>query len=220
MEKEIEYLDKAANAPEHPYVVILGGAKISDKIGVIEHLLAKCDKMLIGGGMANTFLAAKGIAMGDSLVEPDSVEAAKKILAASGRKIALPEDLVIADKAEAGAQVKEVAVGTIPAGWRALDIGPKTAKRYAEALRGAKLIVWNGPMGMFEIPPFDAGTNSLAQAVAASGATSIVGGGDSVAAINRAGLADKITHISTGGGASLEFLEGKKLPGVVILQDR
>ena len=220
MEKEIEYLDKAANAPEHPYVVILGGAKISDKIGVIENLLAKCDKMLIGGGMANTFLAAKGIAMGDSLVEAGSVEAAKKILAGAGSKIILPEDLVIADKAEAGAQVKELAVGTVPDGWRALDIGPKTAKRYADALRGAMLIVWNGPMGMFEVPPFDQGTTMLAQAVAASGATSIVGGGDSVAAINRAGLAEKITHISTGGGASLEFLEGKKLPGVVILQDR
>ncbi len=220
MEKEIEYLDKAANAPEHPYVVILGGAKISDKIGVIENLLAKCDTLLIGGGMANTFLAAKGVAMGDSLVEPGSLEAAKKILAGAGGKIVLPEDLVIADKAEAGAQVKEVPVGTVPAGWKALDIGPKTAKRFADALRGAKLIVWNGPMGMFEVPPFDKGTNALAEAVAASPATSIVGGGDSVAAVNRAGLADKITHISTGGGASLEFLEGKKLPGVMILQDR
>jgi len=220
MEKEIEYLDKAANAPEHPYVVILGGAKISDKIGVIENLLAKCDKMLIGGGMANTFLAAKGIAMGDSLVEAGSVEAAKKILAGAGSKIILPEDLVIADRAEPGAQPKEIAVGTVPPGWRALDIGPKTAKRFADALRGAKLVVWNGPMGMFEVPPFDQGTNVLAQAVAASGATSIVGGGDTVAAINRAGLAEKITHISTGGGASLEFLEGKKLPGVAILQDR
>ncbi len=220
MEKEIEYLDKAANAPEHPYVVILGGAKISDKIGVIENLLAKCDKMLIGGGMANTFLAAKGIAMGDSLVEAGSIEAAKKILAGAKGKIILPDDLIIADKAEAGAQVKEIAVGPVPAGWRALDIGPKTANRYADALRGAKLVVWNGPMGMFEVPPFDKGTKLLAQAVAASGATSIVGGGDSVAAINRAGLAEKITHISTGGGASLEFLEGKQLPGVVILQDR
>jgi phosphoglycerate kinase len=218
MEKEIEYLDKAANAPEHPYVVILGGAKISDKIGVIRLLV--CDKLLIGGGMANTFLAAKGVAMGDSLVEPGSIEAAKKILTGAGGKIILPEDLIIADKAEAGAEVKEVPVGPIPAGWRALDIGPKTAKRFGDALRGAKLIVWNGPMGMFEIPPFDKGTNALAQAVAASGATSIVGGGDSVAAVNRAGLAEKITHISTGGGASLEFLEGKQLPGVVILQDR
>ena len=220
MEKEIEFLDKAANDPEHPYIVILGGAKISDKIGVITNLLKKCEKLLIGGGMANTFLKAKGLAVGDSLVEDGSLETAKKIMADAGDKLLLPEDVVVADKFDAAAQSKTVAANAVPAGWRILDIGPATVKKYAAALKGAKLVVWNGPMGVFEFPNFAKGTRDLAQAVASCGAITIVGGGDSVAAVTEAGLADKISHISTGGGASLEFLEGKVLPGIAILQDK
>jgi phosphoglycerate kinase len=220
MEKEIEFLDKAANDPDHPYIVILGGAKISDKIGVITNLLKKCEKLLIGGGMANTFLKAKGLAVGDSLVEDGSLETAKKLMAESGDKLVLPEDVVIADKFDAAAAAKTVAVNAVPAGWRILDIGPATIRKYAAALKGAKLVVWNGPMGVFEFPNFAKGTRELAQAVAACGAITVVGGGDSVAAITEAGLAEKITHISTGGGASLEFLEGKLLPGITILQDK
>jgi phosphoglycerate kinase len=220
MEKEIEFLDKAANDPEHPYVVILGGAKISDKIGVITNLLKKCEKLLIGGGMANTFLKARGTAVGESLVEDGSLETAKQLMAEAGDKLLLPEDVVAADKFDAAAASKTVAADAVPAGWRILDIGPATVKRYAAALQGAKLVVWNGPMGVFEFPNFAKGTRELAQAVAACGAITVVGGGDSVAAITEAGLADKITHISTGGGASLEFLEGKLLPGITILQDK
>ncbi|MGB7539840.1 MAG: phosphoglycerate kinase [Anaerolineales bacterium] len=220
MEKEIEFLDKAANAPDHPYIVILGGAKISDKIGVITNLLKKCEKLLIGGGMANTFLKAKGLAVGDSLVEDASVETAKKIMADAGGKLLLPEDVVVADKFDAAAQSKTVPATAVPDGWRILDIGPATVKKYAAALQGAKLVVWNGPMGVFEFPNFAKGTRDLAQAVASCGAVTIVGGGDSVAAVTEAGLADKISHISTGGGASLEFLEGKVLPGIAILQDK
>ena len=220
MEKEIEFLDKAANDPDHPYIVILGGAKISDKIGVITNLLKKCEKLLIGGGMANTFLKAKGLAVGDSLVEDGSLETAKKIMADAGGKLLLPEDVVVADKFDAAAQSKTVAVNAVPAGWRILDIGPATVKKYAAALQGAKLVVWNGPMGVFEFPNFAKGTRDLAQAVASCGAITIVGGGDFVAAVTEAGLADKISHISTGGGASLEFLEGKVLPGIAILQDK
>jgi len=220
MEKEIEFLDKAANDPEHPYIVILGGAKISDKIGVITNLLKKCEKLLIGGGMANTFLKAKGLAVGDSLVEDGSLETAKKIMADAGDKLLLPEDVVVADKFDAAAQSKTVAANAVPAGWRILDIGPATVKKYAATLQDAKLVVWNGPMGVFEFPNFAKGTRDLARAVAACGAVTIVGGGDSVAAITEAGLADKISHISTGGGASLEFLEGKILPGIAILQDK
>jgi phosphoglycerate kinase len=221
MEKEIEYLSKALDNPPHPYVAILGGAKISDKIGVIDNLLSRTDRILIGGGMANTFLAARGIAMGDSLVEADSLDKARALLDQAGGKLVLPVDLVLGDKFEAGAkkQTVEAAVG-VPAGWRALDIGPRTVAAFGEALKGAALIVWNGPMGVFEFPEFAAGTNAVARAVAESGATSIVGGGDSVAAVEQAGLADKISHISTGGGASLEFLEGKTLPGVAALQDK
>ncbi|MEP7355608.1 MAG: phosphoglycerate kinase [Anaerolineales bacterium] len=221
MEKEIEYLGKALDNPPHPYIAILGGAKISDKIGVIENLLGRTDRILIGGGMANTFLAARGTAMGDSLVETESLDKARALLAQAGDKLVLPVDLVLGDKFEAGAQKQTVeAAAGVPAGWRALDIGPKTVAAFGEALKGAALIVWNGPMGVFEFPEFAAGTNAVARAVADSGATSIVGGGDSVAAVEQAGLADKISHISTGGGASLEFLEGKTLPGVAALQDK
>lgn len=220
MEKEIEFLDKAANDPDHPYIVILGGAKISDKIGVITNLLKKCERLLIGGGMANTFLKAKGLAVGDSLVEDTSVETAKQIMAEACGKLLLPDDVMVADKFDAAASFKTVPSAAVPGGWRILDIGPATVKRYADALKGAKQVVWNGPMGVFEFPNFAKGTRDLARAVASCGAVTVVGGGDSVAAITEAGLADKISHISTGGGASLEFLEGKVLPGIAILQDK
>jgi phosphoglycerate kinase len=175
---------------------------------------------MIGGGMANTFLKAKGLAVGDSLVEDGSLKTAKQIMADAGDKLMLPEDVVAADKFDAEAQSRTVAADAVPDGWRILDIGPATVTRYAGALKGARLVVWNGPMGVFEFPKFAKGTRNLAQAVAACGAVTIVGGGDSVAAITEAGLADKISHISTGGGASLEFLEGKVLPGIMILQDK
>jgi phosphoglycerate kinase len=220
MEKEIEFLDKAANNPDHPYILILGGAKISDKIGVITNLLNKCEKLLIGGGMANTFLKAKGLAVGDSLVEETSLDTARQIIADAGSKLVLPDDVVIADKFDATAQFKTVAASAVPDGWRILDVGPATIKKFSDALKGSKLVVWNGPMGVFEFPNFAKGTRNLAQAVSTCGAITIVGGGDSVAAVTEAGLADKISHISTGGGATLEFLEGKVLPGIAILQDK
>jgi phosphoglycerate kinase len=220
MEQELAYLGKALASTERPFVAILGGAKISDKIGVVESLLARADRLLIGGGMANTFLAAKGLAMADSLVEADSVEKAKDILKSKGDRLLLPTDVVIGDKFEAGAARKVVAVEAIPAGWRAMDIGPKTIEAFSKALKGARLIVWNGPMGVFEFPAFAAGTQAIARAVAESGGTSVIGGGDSVAAVKQAGVADRITHISTGGGASLEFLEGQTLPGVAALLDK
>jgi phosphoglycerate kinase len=221
MEKEIEYLSRAVENPAHPYVAILGGAKISDKIGVIENLLTKADRVLIGGGMANTFLKARGVAVGDSLVEDASLDTARGLMAGAGDKLVLPVDLVLGDKFEAGAQVRTVDVTEgVPAGWRILDIGPRTVEAFGAALQGAALVVWNGPMGVFEFPAFAAGTNGVARLVAASGATSIIGGGESVSAVEQAGLADKMSHISTGGGASLEMLEGKLLPGVAALQDK
>jgi len=221
MEKEIEYLGQAVENPKHPYVAILGGAKISDKIGVIENLLTKADRVLIGGGMANTFLKAQGIAVGDSLVEDGSLDTARQLLAKAGDKLVLPVDVVLGDKFEAGAQSRTIAVAEgVPAGWRILDIGPRTVAAFGEALKGAALVVWNGPMGVFEFPAFAAGTNAVARLVADCGATSIIGGGESVSAVEQAGLADKMSHISTGGGASLEMLEGKVLPGVAALQDK
>lgn len=219
MESEITYLGKALQDPEHPFVAILGGAKISDKIGVVESLLRTTDMLLIGGGMANTFLAARGLDMGDSLVEADAVATAADILKASKDKIVLPRDAVVAQAVEAGAPTRIVSVESVHAGWRILDIGPATVELFSQSLKGAKLVVWNGPMGVFELAPFDVGTSAIARAVAESGATTIVGGGDSIAALKHAGVADKISHISTGGGASLEFLEGKTLPGVAALQD-
>jgi phosphoglycerate kinase len=219
MESEITYLGKALQDPEHPFVAILGGAKISDKIGVVESLLRTTDMLLIGGGMANTFLAARGLDMGDSLVEADAVATAADILKASKDKIVLPHDAVVAQAVEAGAPTRLVSVESVHAGWRILDIGPATVELFSQSLKGAKLVVWNGPMGVFELAPFDVGTSAIARAVAESGATTIVGGGDSIAALKHAGVADKISHISTGGGASLEFLEGKTLPGVAALQD-
>jgi len=220
MEQELEYLGRAVANPEHPYIAILGGAKISDKIAVVENLLAKCDRLIIGGGMANTFLAAKGYDMQDSLVEAASVETAKGILAKAGDKLVLPVDAVIADKFEAEAQSRVVDVNQIPAGWRMMDVGPKTLESYKRALSGARLIVWNGPVGVFEMPKFAEGTFALARLLAESGATTVIGGGDSASAVKQAGVAKQMTHVSTGGGASLEFLEGKELPGVAALLDQ
>lgn len=217
---ELEYLSRATLNPERPYIAILGGAKISDKIAVIENLLTKCDKLIIGGGMANTFLAAKGYAMQDSLVEPSSIETAKKIIAHAGAKLLLPVDAVIADKFEAEAASQVVDVDKVPPGWRVMDIGPKTIALFSDALQGAKLIVWNGPMGVFEMPKFAEGTFAIAQVLANSGATTVIGGGDSASAVKKAGVAKQMTHVSTGGGASLEFLEGKVLPGVAALNDK
>ena len=223
MEKEIEFLHGAVAAPKRPFVAIIGGAKVSDKIGVIENLLAKVDKLIIGGGMANTFLTAKGYSMGKSLVEPDKIELAKDLLAKaqqSGVKLLLPSDFIVAEKFAVDAESHIASIDSVPAEWMALDIGPDTRRDFAQALADAKTIVWNGPMGVFEFDAFAKGTEAVAAAVAAAQATSIVGGGDSIAALEKAKLADKITHISTGGGASLEFLEGKNLPGVAALADK
>ncbi len=227
MQKEIEYLGRALSNPERPFVAILGGAKVSDKINVIENLMGKVDALLIGGAMAYTFLKARGAEVGKSLVETDKIDTAKQAMERAknaGVKLLLPLDHVIAEKVSAEAKTQTVAANRpIPADQMALDIGPETVALFRQQIAAAKTIVWNGPMGVFEIAPFAHGTAQIAQAVAEAterGATSIVGGGDSVAAIQDAGLADKITHISTGGGASLEFLEGKTLPGVAALTDR
>ena len=224
MEKEIDYLATALESPARPFVAILGGAKVSDKIAVIEALLGKVDALLIGGGMANTFFAAQGRALGGSLVEADAVETARHLLAQGGGKLVLPTDSVIGDSVSAGAQTRTIAAAdSVPDGWGIYDIGPATVAAFAEKLKGAKTVVWNGPMGVFEVQPFDAGTNAVARLLAAEttkGAVTIIGGGDSAAAVENAGLADAVTHISTGGGASLEMLEGKTLPGVAALKDR
>ncbi|MCS6963538.1 phosphoglycerate kinase [Thermoflexus sp.] len=220
MEKEIRYLSQALTNPGRPFVAILGGAKISDKIGVIESLLARADRVLIGGGMANTFLKAQGYAVGDSLVEDEALETARRLLERGGDRLWLPVDVVIADAFAPDAQARVVPIDQVPAGWRILDIGPQTVARYTDEIRRAAFIVWNGPMGVFEFPRFAEGTFAIARAVAESGATSVVGGGDSVAAVHAAGVADRITHISTGGGASLEFLEGRTLPGIAVLAER
>ena len=225
MEKELEYLGKALSHPQKPFVAILGGAKVGDKIGVIKNLMTKVDTLIVGGGMAYTFLKAQGQEIGKSLLEADKVELAKQILAdakAHGVQFLLPVDHVVADKPEAGARIQNIGEGQpIPADMMALDIGPKTIELFSDEIGGARTIVWNGPMGVFEIEAFAKGTKKIAYAVADNGAAvSIVGGGDSVAAVKAAGFADKITHISTGGGASLEFLEGKKLPGVEALSNK
>ncbi len=220
MEQELEYLGRATSNPEHPYIAILGGAKISDKIAVVENLLTKCDRLIIGGGMANTFLAAKGYNLQDSLVEAGSVETAKSIMAKAGNRLLLPVDAVVADKFEADANSEVVDADKVPAGWRVMDIGPKSVSEFKAALNGARLIVWNGPMGVFEMPRFAEGTFAIAKLLAESGATTVIGGGDSASAVKKAGVAKQMTHISTGGGASLEFLEGKELPGVAALLDK
>ena len=222
MEKEIAFLGRALADPLHPFAAIIGGAKVSDKIGVIENLLNKVDVLIIGGGMANTFLAAQGYATGASLVETDKVELAKTLLDRAkelGVKLMLPVDVIIADRFAADAACQTVSVSDIAAGWMALDIGPATSAAFAAALKDAKMIIWNGPMGVFEMDAFAQGTKAIAKAVAESGAISIVGGGDSVAALEKTGLASRISHISTGGGASLEYLEGKVLPGIAALAD-
>jgi len=225
MEKELQYLGKVLEHAEKPFIAILGGAKVSDKIGVIQNLMTKVDSFLIGGGMAYTFLKAQGLEVGKSLVEGDKVELARTLLEeAKKRKLTflLPVDHVAAAKIEPNAVLRQIGEGLpIPANLMALDIGPKTIELFSEEISRARTIVWNGPMGVFEVPAFSKGTTKIAQAVADNvGATSIVGGGDSVSAVRAAGVADRITHISTGGGASLEFLEGKKLPGVEALTDK
>jgi phosphoglycerate kinase len=220
MVKEIESLEKALVNPEKPYVAIMGGAKVSDKIGVIENLLEKVTSLLVGGGMAYTFLKAQGFQVGKSLMEEDQLGFALKLLEkAKGKiKFLLPSDHLAAEKMDAQAKNKIVKNGEIPADWVCLDIGPETVETFSEEIRSAKTVVWNGPMGVFEMEPFSHGTFSIAKAIAGSSAFSIVGGGDSVAAVNKAGVADRIGHISSGGGASLEFLEGKKLPGIEALR--
>lgn len=223
MAKEVEYLGRALTDPTRPFVAILGGAKVSDKIGVLKNLVTKVNALLVGGGMAYTFLKAQGMEVGASLLEADKRDLARSILdeaRAKGVTFLLPMDHVIAERAEATAPTRIADSTAIPAGWMGLDIGPKAREAFATVIRGARTIVWNGPMGVFELDPFREGTFAVARAIAASGATSIVGGGDSVAAVTQAGVADKMTHISTGGGASLEFLEGIELPGVAALTDR
>jgi phosphoglycerate kinase len=220
MEKELEFLGRVTEDPEYPYVAILGGAKISDKIGVIENLLAQCDRLLIGGGMANTFFKAMGFGVGDSLVEEDAVPQAEALLGKAGSQIVLPVDAVIADAFDNDANTRIVAPNAVPAGWRILDIGPKTVTTFESALGGAKTVVWNGPLGVFEMPRFAEGTFAVARMLAGLNAVTVIGGGDSAAAVKVAGLASQMTHVSTGGGASLEFLEGKVLPGVAAIMDK
>jgi phosphoglycerate kinase len=223
MKKEIEYLKGIVNNPVRPFVAILGGAKVSGKIGVLEHLEAKVDKVLIGGGMAFTFIKAMGNEVGDSLVENDMLEMAERIrkkLKTAGIKFYIPVDCVIAQSLEPGAETKIVPTLEIPKGWRALDIGPATVKLFSEALANAKTILWNGPMGIFEIDAFSRGTFAIAHAVADAYALTIVGGGDTDLAVHRAGVSDALSFISTGGGASLQLLEGKELPGIAALTDR
>ena len=223
MEKEVEYLGKALERPDRPFIAVLGGAKVSDKLEVIENLLGKVDALLIGGAMAYTFLKARGLPVGTSLVEDDKLEAARAILShAAGRRLRfeLPVDHVVVAKLEAGASGEELPVGDPAIGARmGVDIGLASQRAYAGALAAAGTVVWNGPMGVFEIPPFDAGTNAVARAVAAVKGTTIIGGGDSIAAVTKAGVAGRITHISTGGGATLEFLGGRVLPGVAALAE-
>ncbi len=223
MERELEALGRALEAPERPFVAIIGGAKVSDKIGVIENLLGRTDALIIGGGMANTFLLAQGKPIGKSLAEPDKIDTARRLLARATERnvpLALPVDVVVAPEMAESAPHRVVEVDEVPEDQAIFDIGPRTVANYRELLAGAKTIVWNGPMGVFEVAPFAGGTQAIARAVADSGAFTIVGGGDSVAAIEEAGLADRISHVSTGGGASLEFLEGRELPGVAALNDK
>ena len=220
MEDEIDYLDKVLQDSERPFVAILGGAKVSDKLGVIESLLGTADSLLIGGAMCFTFFEALGHEVGDSLVEEDYLEEAKRLMAEGGERLVLPVDVVVADAMEEGAESEIVAVDLIPSGKMGLDIGPKTVALFEGHISGASTIFWNGPMGVFEIDAFAKGTEGVARAVAESGATSVVGGGDSVAAVNKLGLEDRMSHISTGGGASLEYVEGKELPGIAVLPDK
>jgi len=217
--KEIQYLSDTIANPQRPFVAILGGAKVSDKIDVIQNLLGICDHVLIGGAMAYTFSLAQGGSTGNSLVEKDKVELAKKLIALGGEKLVLPVDTHCGDDFKGSCNKQIVAAGKIPDGWEGLDIGPETAKQFAQIAKSAKTIVWNGPMGVFEMPPFDAGTVAVAQAIADSDGISIIGGGDSAAAIEQLGFADSVTHVSTGGGASLSMLEGEKFAAVELLDN-
>ena len=222
MEKELQALGGVLEAPEHPFIAILGGAKISGKIEVIDNLLPQVERLLIGGGMANTFFKAQGYPVGDSLVEDDVLDIAKQALEKAGDKLMLPVDVVIADAFDAEANSKVVPVDQVPEGWRILDVGPETLQRFSEALSQARTVIWNGPMGVFEFPQFAKGTFAVAKMLAELdqiNATTVIGGGDSAAAVQQSGLASNMSHISTGGGASLEFLEGKTLPGVAALDD-
>ena len=220
VEKEIAYLTEAVASPDRPFIAILGGAKVSDKISVIEKLLETCDKILIGGAMAYTFSLAKGGKVGGSLVEADKTDLAQRLMEKAGQKLILPVDTHCGDAFSGDANKKVVPAGEIPDGYEGLDIGPETARMYAEIVKEARTIVWNGPMGVFEMPPFDEGTKAVAQAIADSAATSIIGGGDSAAAIEQFGFAEKVSHVSTGGGASLAMLEGKKFEAVELLDDK
>lgn len=223
IEKEIDVMGKALEAPEHPFVSILGGAKVSDKIGVIENLITKVDTILIGGGMAYTFLKAQGKEIGKSLLEEDKMDLSLELIKKAEEnnvEILLPVDVVIADEIKSGVETEVVDIDSIPEDKEALDIGPKTAELFASKIKNAKTVVWNGPMGVFEVKEFANGTNKVAESLAESDAITIVGGGDSALAIELAGLKDKITHVSTGGGASLEFLEGKDLPGISSIEDK
>jgi phosphoglycerate kinase len=223
MERELQELGGVLNGAAHPLAAIIGGAKVSSKIGVLTHLLDRADDFLIGGGMANTFLLAEGLEVGTSLAERDKLDVARAFLAdakTKGVSVQLPVDVVVAERVESGARSKTVSVNDVPQGWSIVDIGPETIERYRDVLSGAKTIIWNGPMGVFEIPDFAEGTKGIALAVADSRGRTVVGGGDSVAAVEQMGVADRIGHISTGGGASLEFLEGRELPGVAVLASR
>jgi phosphoglycerate kinase len=226
LEKEIRYLNESVNTPKRPFVAILGGAKVSDKIGVIENLISKVDTLLIGGGMSFTFYKAKGLPIGNSLVEEEKISLASELLKKAdqaGVELLLPVDSLVADRFAVDAETRLVSEDGIPDGWMALDIGPETVKLYSDRIRLAKTVLWNGPMGVFEMEPFSKGTFDVAKALAeatAEGATTIIGGGDSAAAIKKSGLEEQVSHVSTGGGASLEYLEGKDLPGVDSLTDR
>ena len=223
IKKEIDFLGNAVNDPVRPLVAILGGSKVSSKISVINNLLEKVDTLIIGGGMAYTFMAAKGMGVGDSLLESDHIDYAKEMMEkaqAKGVKLLIPVDTVVAKAFDNNAESKVVAEGGIEDGWQGLDIGPATIELFSNAVKDAKTVVWNGPMGVFEMPNFAKGTNAIAAVLAEIDATTIIGGGDSVAAVNQAGLGDKMSHISTGGGASMEFLEGKELPGIVAISDK
>ncbi|NOR82291.1 MAG: phosphoglycerate kinase, partial [Ardenticatenales bacterium] len=223
LERELDYLGNVVADPDHPFVAIIGGAKISGKIDVIDSLLDQVDRLLIGGGLANTFLQATGLEVGDSLIEDDKVELASDLIDRGGEKLVLPTDAVIADSFAADANVRNVPVTDVPSGWRIMDIGLATVQRFRAALLGAQTVVWNGPMGVFEFPRFAAGTLAVAQLlgqITQAGGRTIVGGGDSASALKQLGLTHAISHISTGGGASLELLEGRTLPAVAALEDK
>lgn len=223
MEKEIEFLGKALSQPERPFTAIIGGAKVKDKIGVIENLLEKVDTLIVGGGLSNTFVKAQGHDVGSSLLEEEKVELAKSFMdkaAQKGVKFLIPVDVVVADRFANDAETQIVDTNAIPAGWQALDIGPKTIELYKSAILESKTVIWNGPMGVFEMDAFAEGTNAVARTLKEVNGITIIGGGDSVAAVEKAGVAEAMTHISTGGGASLEFMEGKELPGIAVLADK